>query len=44
MSTTPLVYDENNNIVDGEFYFNYKNYKLHVIISDGVVDYEWVNY
>jgi len=44
MSATPLIYNENNDIEYGEFYFLFKNYRLHVTIDDGVVDYEWLNY
>jgi len=38
---TPLVYDEDNNIVSGEFYYIFKDADLHVIIDDGDVEYDW---
>jgi len=41
MSNTPLLYDEDNNIYSGEFYYKFRGWDLHVIIDDGVTTYSW---
>jgi hypothetical protein len=41
MRYTPLVYDEDNTIVSGEFYYRFRGANLHIVIDDGVATYSW---
>jgi len=41
MRYTPLVYDDDNSVISGEFYYRFRGAYLHVVIDDGVATYSW---
>jgi len=41
MRYTPLIYNDDNTIISGEFYYRFRGAYLHVVIDDGVITYSW---